>query len=175
MKFHGWTLLAMTLACPALAAGTPAPGSIAAATIAKSALLGFKLAIEDVAAGEPAAAGLLACARAYDESPLAQVLGALLSADMSPDELAELDRFFASAVGRKYERIGQLLIYTSNGKPSPEPNPELTPAEYAELEAFSKTTAGDKYLRGRWVEKPQVQSALHEKLRAMYDAFRAKG
>jgi hypothetical protein len=117
---------------------------------------------------------MLECVRALDETPLVGVLQTLLASDMTQAENAELDRFFSSVPGQKYERLGQLAIYTSNGKPAPEPNPEFSPAESAALDAFSKTTAGRKYLFERWVEKPSVQAALQERLQGLYRDCRSK-
>lgn len=167
MKIGGSLLIALVLANPARADEPPAPGWVTARTIATSALLGFKFAIEDNATGKPDGAKVLECARTLDERPLADVFQALLSADMSTTEIAELDRFFSSTAGKKYERMGQLGIYAARGKSMSEPKPEFSTAEYSQLEAFSKTSAGKKYIYDRWLEKPQVQSALQEKLLGM--------
>src|SRR5438128_1147617 len=92
--------LSLLLATAALADEPPAPGVVTARTLASSALLGFKLAIEDGAAGKPSEVKMLECVRALDETALLATFQKLLAADMTPAENMELDRFFASEQGK---------------------------------------------------------------------------
>jgi hypothetical protein len=75
---------------------------------------------------------------------LTDVVEAVLVDNLTQAELLTSDAFYRTTAGRKEAKVGMLDVYTATGKTPPEDYPDISDAEYKEVEAFRDSAVGKK-------------------------------
>jgi hypothetical protein len=140
----------------AIAADTPAP-TLAGQTFGRSALLGLQLAVKRAHAEGKIAAPVAACVADLKPDSFSDVFDALLASELTDEERQTTEAFFKSPVGVKYAKHGMLQVYGAVGEVAPEPLPVFTDAELQEVQNYGKTSAGQKLVTQKVLEKASVQ------------------
>lgn len=151
----------------ATAAGPAAAVSVTAEVTAESALLGLKLAARQSAARGTLTAAQNACFQALAASEYFEAAEQIVSAALSPAEVAAADSFFTSAPGRKYALHGLLGLYVALNLKTPEPLPRFTAEEIQAIEAFTATPVGEALVKRQVLESPAARSALDAQSQAL--------
>ena len=167
--------VALALSCaPCLADEAPVGPSSTVSVFAKSALTGMQLSVRKGQQQGKVPTEVGTCVQSLRDTSFNIVLASLLAESLSPSEMRAADAFFGTPVGRKYAKYSLLQIYEAVGEQAPEPLPAFTDAEYKELEAFSRTRAGDKLIVRRVLESKAAQQAIGSQIQALLSSCGAK-
>jgi hypothetical protein len=143
-----------------LSAEVTVTSSPTVSAFAKPALLGIRLSVRQAQKQGKAAPGVADCIQSLDESSFNGVFLEILPQNLNVTELRAADAFFGTNVGDKYVKHGVMQLYASVGMQPPEPVPTFSDAEYKELQAFSRTSAGEKLLLRKVLESPSARQAI---------------
>lgn len=133
--------------------------STTAQITAQSALIGLQLAARQRAAKGTLPAAQNACIQALKPGEFHDTTEKLVTASLSPAELAAAEQFFGSVPGRKYATHGLLGIYTALGEKAPEPLPQITAIDNQAIEAFAASPAGQALLTRQVLQSPAAREA----------------
>jgi hypothetical protein len=117
---------------------------------------------------------LVACVQRVSADSFVPIFHSLLEQNLSADEIAAAEKFFLSEVGRKFEKAAVVQAYVAVGEQPPEPAPEVSDSEYAELKQFSRTAAGQKLMVQKVMEGQPVRQAVGARVRELLDSCRTK-
>jgi 2,4-dienoyl-CoA reductase-like NADH-dependent reductase (Old Yellow Enzyme family) len=171
--------LTPSLALLSVLATVPVPKAFADApateeALARSALVGMQLSVRKAAAQGKVPDALVACVERFSSDSFVPVLHSFLEQNLSADEIAATEKFFLSEVGRKFAKAGIAQAHVAVGEQPPEPAPEVSDSEYAELEQFSRTAAGQKLLVQKVMEGQPVRQAIGARAKELLDSCRAR-
>ncbi|MBS0308403.1 MAG: hypothetical protein JSS58_05470 [Proteobacteria bacterium] len=134
--------------------------SILIANLGESALLSMQLLAARAQNRSDIPASVLACVKSLDKTSFDPILSIAISENLSDEEIAAAENFYASDLGRKYAKHGLLQVYEAAGAEPPEDYPAFSEEEMKTLEAFSLTPAGDKLIVKKVLAKPPVRRAM---------------
>jgi hypothetical protein len=160
-----------------LMASTPhvlASSRAAEETFARTALLGMQLSVRKAASQGKVPDSVVACVDHLPSNTFALLFRSLMEQNLSPEEISSIDRFFASETGRKYSKHGIDQMYAAIGETPPEPAPALSDSEYAELDQFSRTSAGEKLMVQKVMESESARRAVSARILELLGTCRAK-
>lgn len=111
-----------------------------------------------------------ACVLAIDDHAIAGVFAELLDRQLSDEQRAAADAFYASANGDKLNRFTVQFLAIENGFALTEEPIQITAAEKADMEAFAQTDAGLALARLTARTNLDTVAALGPALRPLLDA-----
>lgn len=141
--------------------------SAATEAFARSALLGMQLAVYKQQAEGKASASVVNCVRSLDDASFRKIFSVLLSQKLNAQEVDTTEIFFRSSAGKKYAKHGFLQVYTAAGQKPPEPLPSFSKQELSELEAFSRTSAGDKLIFKKILQTGETNELINANIKAL--------
>jgi hypothetical protein len=103
--------------------------------------------------------------RALDPSSFTDVVEVILVENLTRAELEASDAFYRTMAGRKEAKVGMLDAYAAAGMTPPEEYPEISDAEYKEVEDFRNSAVGKK-LRNV-LESASARRAFETRSRAL--------
>jgi hypothetical protein len=145
------------------------PGALVA-YLSEAALLGMQLPMQRAAQQNKVPQALAKCVAEIRPTAFESTFVSLLSKSLSTAELKDAQDFFSSSVGRKLSKLDLLQIHAALGVAPPEPLPSFSDAEYKEVEAFARTTAGDKLIVKRVLETPAARQSVRERIKELLAA-----
>lgn len=151
------------LSSPAYAADTPTTVQ----SFAQASLLGIQLAVKHGRQQGKIAAATAECVAAFKPDSFVEAFDKLMKSTLTEDEQQATEAFFNSATGVKFAKLGILQVYGAVGETAPEPLPVLTDAEKADVEAFSKTPAGDKLMLKKAFEQPEAMASINQRVKEL--------
>lgn len=151
------------LTSPAHAADTPTTVQ----SFAQASLLGIQLAVKHGRQQGKIAPATADCVAAFKPDSFVEVFDKLMKSTLTEDEQVATEAFFNSATGLKFTKLGVLQVYGAVGDTAPEPLPVLTDAEKADVEAFSKTPAGDKLMLKKAFEQPAAMTSINQRIKEL--------
>lgn len=152
-----------------VAIGSPLPLAQAAETtltaqnFGQASLLAVQLAVKHAHQNGKMSAATADCVAALKPDSLSEAYDALLKKELTEEEQQATETFFKSATGVKYAKLNLLQVYGAMGEQAPEPLPQLSPAEMAEVQSFSKTPAGDKLMHQKALERPAAIAPVNQR------------
>ena len=149
------------MSSPAYAADT----TITAQSFAQASLLAIQLAIKHGQQAGKVPAATADCVARFKPDSFVEAFDKLVKSTLSEDEQQATEMFFKSATGAKYTRLNLMQVYLAMGEQAPEPLPEFSSSERAEVESFGKTAAGDKLLVKKAFEQPAAIAAVNQRLK----------
>ena len=149
-----------------------APGYAADTTttvqsFAQASLLGIQLAVKHGRQQGKVAPAMADCVAAFKPDTFVEVFDKLVRSTLTEDEQQTTEAFFNSPTGVKFSKLGILQVYGAVGDTAPEPLPVLTDAEKADVEAFSKTPAGDKLMLKKAFEQPAAMANINQRIKEL--------
>lgn len=162
-------VLAMTLVLPACA-----HASATEEAFSRAALVGMQLSVRKAVAQGKVPDTLVSCVQRISADSFVPIFHSLLEQNLSVDEIAAAEKFFLSEVGRKFAKAGVAQAYVAVGEQPPEPGSEVSESEYAELEQFSRTAAGQKLMVQKVMEGQPVRQAVGARVRELLDSCRTQ-
>jgi hypothetical protein len=142
--------------------------------LARSVLVGMQLSVRKAAAQAKVPDTLVACVERMSSDNFVPIFHSALEQNLSADEIAAAEKFFQGEVGRKFAKAGIAQAYVAAGEQPPEPVSDVSEAEYAELEQFNRTAAGQKLWSQKVMEGPSVRRAISARIAQLLDSCRAK-
>jgi hypothetical protein len=142
--------------------------------LARSALVGMQLSVRKAAAQGKVPDDVAVCVARLPSESFVPIFHSVLEQNMSADEIAAAEKFFQGEVGRKFAKAGIAQAYVAVGEQPPEPVPDVSESEYAELEQFSRTAAGQKLWVQKVMEGPSVRQAISARIAELLDSCRSK-
>ena len=142
--------------------------------LARATLVGMQLSVRKAVAQGKVPDTLVSCVQRISADSFVPIFHSLLEQNLSVDEIAAAEKFFLSEVGRKFAKAGVAQAYVAVGEQPPEPVSEVSESEYAELEQFSRTAAGQKLMVQKVMEGQPVRQAVGARVRELLDSCRAK-
>jgi hypothetical protein len=156
-------ILVAGLCSPAL----PADTTTTVQSFAQASLLGIQLAVKHGQQQGKVAAATADCVAAFKPDTFVEVFDKLVKSTLTEDEQQTTEAFFNSATGVKFAKLGILQVYGAVGDKAPEPLPVLTDAEKADIEAFSRTPAGDKLMLKKAFEQPAAMANINQRIKEL--------
>lgn len=158
-------LLAVVGAMPALiyAADT----STTVQNFSQAALMGIQLAAKRGQQTGKVSAPIADCVGALKADSFYGVYEKLLQSELTEEERQATEAFFKSPTGVKYTKYGLLQIYQAVGEQAPEPLPEFSAPELADVQTFSKTPAGDKLMIKKILEQPAAMGPVGQRIKEL--------
>ncbi len=135
--------------------------------LSEAALTGMQLSLKKAVQEGKAKSAVSDCVSAIKPYSFNSVYDHIVSDQFTSEEIAQTEAFFKGDTGKKYSKHGLLQIYSSTGFPLPEPLPTFSPEEMRDLQAFSKTAAGDKLLLKHVMQTPAVNMKVQEKIKEL--------
>lgn len=135
--------------------------------LSEAALTGMQLSVKKAAQDGKAANSVYECVSLLTPSAFNSVYAPFFTEKFTPEEQIQTESFFKGTIGKKYSKHGLLQIYSATGSPLPEPLPTFSSEEMRGLEAFSKTTAGEKLLLKHVMQTPEVNVAVQSKIKEL--------
>ena len=160
-----------------LIASTPqgfASSPTAEEALALPALIGMQLSIRKAASQGKVPNSVVNCVNQLPSDSFLPVFHALMEDNLSSEEISLTEQFFQSAIGRKYSKHGLAQLYTAVGESPPEPAPTFSDSEYAELERFSQTSAGEKLMVRKVMESESARRAVSARIQELLALCRQK-
>lgn len=137
----------------------------ATAVFAKAAYVGMELAMRHAYKTGKSTESAWKCMAAQDPDA---TFGAIYSAELNrvftPKELADVERFFLSPLGKRYTQYMILQIYGAVGEAAPEAAPKFSDSELRSLNSFRQTPAGEKLLKHRFSDASEVNQEVRTKV-----------
>jgi hypothetical protein len=137
-------------------------------------LLGMQLSAKHGERRGEIPAAQLRCVQALSPSAFFPVVAAVMTAALTREELETANGFFATPVGRKYLKHGMLQLYPAVGEAAPEAPPNFSDAEYRELEAFARTSAGKAIITQRVMQSASAKRSYDARIRELMEQCSAK-
>ena len=151
------------LCSPAYAADT----ATTVQSFAQASLLGIQLAVKHGRQQGKVAPAMADCVAAFKPDTFVEVFDKLVKSTLTEEEQQTTEAFFNSPTGVKFAKLGILQVYGAVGDTAPEPLPVLTDAEKADVEAFSKTPAGDKLMLKKAFEQPDAMANINQRIKEL--------
>ena len=157
---------ALLLPVIAIMASTACAADTAATvqSFARATMLGIQLAIKQGRQTGKVSAATADCVAAFKPDRITAAFENLVKSRLSEDEQQSTESFFRSPTGIKYAKLNQLQVYQAMGQPVPEPLPEFSSAEIAQVESFSKTSAGEKL---KALQAPAAMAPVNERIKEL--------
>ena len=157
--------LAMTISEQVRCADPPRTQPVTASLYASSMLVGAQLGAKMAADEGKVPQSFARCMQALGPSSLTDVVEAVLVDNLTQAELQTSDAFYRRTAGRKFATVGMLDVYKANGKTPPADYPEVSDAEYREVEDFKNSAVGMKV--SKVLESDSARRAFAARLRAL--------
>jgi len=104
----------------------------------------------------------LICLKSADTSKYVNIYADAVVKQMTPEEIQQSIYFFEGDVGKKFNQQGFVYAYKMFHLHTDEALQEFSSIESAELDAFKKTTAGNKLLTQAILSERSVESLMLE-------------
>jgi hypothetical protein len=142
--------------------------------LALPALIGMQLSVGKAASQGKVPNSVVTCVNQLPSDSFVPVFHALMEETLSSEEISSTEQFFQSAIGRKYAKHGVTQLYTAVGESPPESAPTFSDSEYAELERFSQTSAGEKLMLRKIMESEPARRAVSARIQELLASCRTK-
>src|SRR4029077_13545892 len=136
-----------------------------ASLYARALLVGLQLGAQMTADEGKSPQSVANCMQALSPSSLTDVVEAVLVDNLTQAELKPSDAFYRTTPGRKEATDGVLDAYTANGKTPPEDYPDISDAEYNEVDRFRNSAVGKKLWKV--LESDSARRAFATRFRAL--------
>ena len=117
-----------------------------ASMLAKATLLGIQSAVRQGHQSGKIPISSLSCIESLDSAALVPVFEAAANENWSVAEIADIEKFLQTDIGRKYVKASNAQAARDNGDSQSERIPSFTNAEGVQIERFKKTPAGQQLM-----------------------------
>ena len=148
------SLLLCLLVSSATAQSSVTRTSPTATLVAKASLLGMKLGVQNKWQEGKFSSASNSCVQALKSDELVPGFTAAIAESMGIEDLQAADAFLTTPLGEKYAASALLRGYVAHGLELPQPMPEFSDKELAELQAFCQTSAGRKLMQEELLSIP---------------------
>lgn len=141
-----------------------------ATTLAQSALLGIQYAARNGQLNGRTSRESLRCIESLKATSLLPVFEKAIAENWTTSEIAEVERFLATPVGKKYIKASYAYVANHAGVAPPEPAPKFDANEAAEFQRFQRTPGGQQLtVRNEFASEKsrrEIQSNVVAKVRS---------
>ena len=162
----------LALCAAGIAACATSPSAVDA--ISQPLLLGMQLSERQAERVGAASSAHNACIQALTPSAFYKVVEEVMSAALTPEQIATTNLFFNTPAGRKYLKYDLLRSYLAVGEKPPEAPPEFSDAEVKDVRAFAATSAGSALITRKVMLSQSAQKAYESRVVELNEACNAQ-